>query len=62
MNLVRIDMSLGDHKEQFKMIDNNRMALLQQAGKSCGILCDLTGPEILTNPIGTGKALTLSKG
>lgn len=38
------------------------MALLQQAGKSCGILCDLTGPEILTNAIGSGKALTLSSG
>lgn len=62
MNIVRVDMRLGDHKAMYKIIDNNRMALLQQTGKSCGILCDLSGPEILTTAIGSGKALTLSKG
>ena len=38
------------------------MALLQNTGKSCAILLDLQGPEILTNPIASGKPLSFTVG
>lgn len=62
MDIARIDMAIGDHKEQYQILDNNRMALVQQTGKSCAILLDLQGPELLMNPIGTGKPLNLVSG
>lgn len=62
MDIARIDMGNGDHKEQYQILDNNRMALVQQTGKSCAILLDLKGPQLLTNPTATGKPLELKTG
>lgn len=54
MNMICIDMSVGDQKEHMRIIENNNAALLQQAGKTCGVLLDLAGSHLMTNATTSG--------
>ena len=52
MNMISIDLNLGDHREQSKIIENNRAALLQYNGKTCAVMVEMTGWQLMTNPVG----------
>ena len=61
MNMISIDMSLGDHKEQMKIIENNNSAQLQIAGKTCAVLLDLSGSHLMTNPTASEQSVSYQK-
>lgn len=41
MDLVRINAASGDHDVHRKALDNLKTALMQSAGKTCGVMLDL---------------------
>lgn len=60
INVARLNMSHGDHKEHGERIKNIRKAC-EETSASLGILLDLAGPKIRTGEV-KGESITLTPG